>query len=80
MMMPYVNESDYHELLLRDVERDKLADALAAAEAELAKAREEVARLREALQAVLDGHGCQPGYLSHSAVQIARAALESPKP
>jgi hypothetical protein len=40
MMMPYVNESDYHELLLRDVERDKLADALAAAHAEIAALQE----------------------------------------
>jgi len=34
-----------------------------------------IARLRETLRYVVDGHGCQPGYLSNGTIQMVRAAL-----
>ena len=53
------------------------APALLAEIESLRAAARDTAGLVEALRAVIDGHGCQPGYLSHSAMQIARAALNA---
>jgi len=68
-----VDAADHATLKLIN-ERDRLAIVRGV----LAEAG--VAEMREALQAVIDGHGCQPGYLSAGAMQIARAALAKAKP